>query len=84
VLEDLSPDLAPKMACPMLYPREGTVPSGKSESPSGGICYRSGYEIREIAASNQVSEMVLKGCFNEARLLNKRWQKTARLAVAAH
>jgi len=68
----------------MLYPREGTVPSGNSKSPSGEICYRSGYEIRKIATSNQVSEMVPKRCFNEARLLNIKWQKTARLAVAAH
>lgn len=50
------PDLALKMVCPLLYPREGTLPSGQSESPSGEICYSSGYEIAEITASNQVSE----------------------------
>jgi hypothetical protein len=45
------------MVCPLLYPREGTVPSGQSESTSGEICYSSGYEIAEITASNQVSEI---------------------------
>lgn len=25
------PDLAPKMVCPLLYPREGAVPSGQSD-----------------------------------------------------
>jgi len=86
VLEDLSlTGSGIKMVCLLLYPREGAVPSGQSESPSGGICYRSGYKITtEIKASNPVSEMVLKRCFNEVRLLNTRWHKTASLAVGAH
>jgi len=66
------PDLAPKIVCPLPYSRESTVPSGQSEFPSGEIRYRSGYETGEITASNQVSEMVLKRCFNEVRLLNIR------------
>ena len=78
------PHLASKVVCPLLYATEGTVPSGQSESPSGEICYRGGYEITEITASNQVSETLLKRCLNDVRLLNATWQKTARLAVAAH